>query len=197
MTPIADRYRRRADAFEALVASTPPERWSSPSPCAGWVARDVVEHVVGHSAQVLRERAGVPAVAAPPAADDPAGAFRATRRAVQRVLDDPGTTPEVAAYLDAALGLDLPQHGWDLAKATGRDATMDPDDVEALWTTLTEVEQGWWRWHRENGWYAPAVAVPDGAPLQDRLLGLIGRDPGWTPPGAGGGRAAPPRSATG
>ncbi len=29
--------------------------------------------------------------------------------------------------------------------------------------------------------YRPEVKVPQDAPLQDRLLGLIGRDPNWTP----------------
>ena len=57
MTEIADRYRKRADAFAALIDGTAPERWSSPSPCEGWLARDIVAHIVGYSAQVLRDQA--------------------------------------------------------------------------------------------------------------------------------------------
>jgi uncharacterized protein (TIGR03083 family) len=74
----AETYRRRASAFAALIDGTPAERWSSPSPCAGWTARDVVAHVVDYSAQVLGEKAGVPA---PRFSDfaDPAAAFGATR----------------------------------------------------------------------------------------------------------------------
>ncbi len=177
MTEAADRYRRRADAFGALIAGTAPERWSSPSPCEGWTARDVVAHVVDFSAQVLRERAGVSSIAVPAVADDPAAAFRAIREAVQRVLDDPATPPDVAYYLEGALSFDLPQHGWDLAVATGQDATMDPEEVELLWNTLSGMRQSWWDWHHSNGWYAPAVPVPEDAPLQDRVLGLIGRRP--------------------
>src|SRR4051794_8898630 len=111
MTEIAARYRRRADAFEALIDATQPDRWSSPSPCEGWLASDVVAHVVGFSAQVLRERAGVP-VEVPETLDDPAAAFRTIRGAVQRVLDDPDTSPNVVGYLDGALSFDLPQHWW-------------------------------------------------------------------------------------
>jgi uncharacterized protein (TIGR03086 family) len=181
MTDTADRYRRRADAFLAVIESVPPERWSSPSPCDGWLARDVVVHVVDFSAQVLHEQAGV---ADPPAfADfaDPADAFRATRAVVERLLDDPDTPAAVVGYLDGALSVDLPQHGWDLAVATGQDATIAPDEVDVLWHHLTE-HPSIWEWQRDNGWYATPVPVSDDAPLQDRVLGLLGRDPAWTPP---------------
>jgi len=181
MTEIADRYRRRADAFEALIDGTGPERWSSPSPCEGWLARDVAAHIVGHSAHVLRDKAGV-SVPVPAVLDDPASAFRGIREAVQRVLDDTETPSDLADYLDAALSFDLPQHWWDLAMATGQDATMDPGEVDFLWTALSPMTQKWWEWQRGHGYYAAAVPVPEDAPLQDRLLGLIGRNPRWTPP---------------
>ena len=112
--------------------------------------------------------------------DDPAGAFAAFREVVEQVLDDPETPPDVANYLDLAVSFDLPQHGWDLAKATGQDPAMDPEEVELLWRSLLRAPQVW-DWQRENGWYAAPVSVPSNAPLRDRVLGLIGRDPGWTP----------------
>src|SRR4029453_8712825 len=89
MTEAAAEYRRRADAFERLVAGTPADRWTSPSPCAGWTAADVVSHVVDFSAQVLHERAGMDD--GPRSADfeTPLDAFRATRAAVERLVDEP------------------------------------------------------------------------------------------------------------
>lgn len=181
MSEIGDRYRRRADAFEALIAGVPPHRWASPSPCEGWLARDVVAHVVGYSGHELRERVGVEPTIAPSANEDPAAAFRAIRADVERVLDDPATPPDVANFIDLAVSFDLPQHWWDLAKATGQDATMDPEEVEALWKALSPMRPKFWEWQVENGHYAPKVPVPEDAPLQDRLLGLIGRDPEWGP----------------
>jgi hypothetical protein len=164
VSEIADRYRRRADAFEALVNRTPPERWACPSPCTGWLSRDIVAHIVRHSAETLRDKAGVRLAPARTKLDDPAGAFQWIRAAVEEVLD-----------------FDLPQHWWDLAKATGQDATMQAEEVEALWETLSAMPSGWWKWQVDNGHYAPAVHVPDDASLQDRLVALIGRDPCWTP----------------
>lgn len=181
MTTAADQYRRRADRFQALVDGTPPERWAGPSPCQGWSAQDVVAHVVDFSAQVLRDKAGVTDAPLFARFDEPAPAFRATRAVLERLLDDPATPPKVVTYLVWSLGFDLPQHGWDLATATGQDATMDPEEVDLLWGSLTGDPQQW-DWQRANGWYGPPVPVPDDAPLQDRVLGLLGRDPRWEPP---------------
>jgi uncharacterized protein (TIGR03086 family) len=181
VSEVADRYRRRADAFEALIDSTPPERWASPSPCEGWLARDIVAHVVRHSAETLHAKAGVQMAPVHTELDDQAAGFRSIRAAVEEVLDAPETPTDVAVYLDAALSFDLPQHWWDLAKATAQDATMQPEEVAVLWETLSAMPPEWWKWQVDHGHYAPAVQVPEDAPLQDRLVALIGRDPGWTP----------------
>ena len=181
MTEAAAQYRRRADRFERLVAGTPPGRWTSPSPCAGWTASDVVAHVVDFSAQVLRERAGI---ADPPHFanfETPLDAFRATRAAVEQVLDDPGTAAKVATYIQWSLGFDLPQHGWDLAMATGQDPTIAPEEVELIWGSGDpEAFEKAFGWQRARGWYGPPIAVPEDAPLHDRVLGLLGRDPHWS-----------------
>ena len=181
MTTLGDRYRRRADAFAALIDGAAPDRWSSPSPCEGWLARDVVAHVVDYSGHVLREKVGTSDVRVFADFDDPTAAFRAIRRLVERALDDPGTSAGVANYLDLAVSFDLPQHGWDLAMATGQDATMDPQEVELLWSSLSQNPKVW-DWQRDNGWYAAPISVAEDAPLQDRVLGLLGRHPGWARP---------------
>jgi hypothetical protein len=43
-----------------------------------------------------------------------------------------GVPYEVASHIDLSLSFDLPQHGWDLALATGQDASIDPDEVDLL-----------------------------------------------------------------
>jgi uncharacterized protein (TIGR03086 family) len=183
VTEAAAEYRRRADAFERLVAGTPADRWTSPSPCAGWTAADVVAHVVDFSAQVLHERAGIDD--APRSADfeTPLDAFRATRAAVERLFDDPATPSKVATYVQWSLSFDLPQHGWDLAMATGQDATIAPEDLAIIWGSgdPDAFEQAF-GWQRAQGWYGAPFAVPEDAPLQDRVLGVLGRDPHWSAP---------------
>jgi uncharacterized protein (TIGR03086 family) len=183
MTEAAEQYRRRADAFERLIAGTPADRWNSPSPCAEWDAAGVVAHVVDFSAQVLMERAGIQDPPRFAESETPLDAFRAMRAVVERVLDDPATEPQVATYLQWSISFDLPQHGWDLAMATGQDATIAPEEIELIWGPGDpEQQEKAFGWQRAQGWYGPRVAVPDDAPLQDRVLGLLGRDPHWRAP---------------
>jgi hypothetical protein len=42
-----------------------------------------------------------------------------------------------------------------------------------MWDEFVPDIETW----RSMGVFGPAVPVPEGAPLQDRLLGLVGRDP--------------------
>jgi uncharacterized protein (TIGR03086 family) len=188
VTDAADQYRRRAEAFERLVAGTPPSSWGAPSPCEDWTARDVVAHVVDFTAKVLTEEVGVDDPPRLGEGDDPLAVFQAARAIVQGVLDDPATTDELATKLEWSVSWDLPQHGWDLAMATGQDATMDPIDIAILWGPMGSDDPEerakarlHWQWQIDQGWYGPPVEVPEDAPLQDRVIGFLGRDPYWMP----------------
>ena len=68
---------------------------------------------------------------------------------------------------------DLLLHGWDLAKATGQDATMPDGLAEAAYkivhVRLTNEER--------QGVFGPEVAISQGVSGQDRLLGYTGRNP--------------------
>jgi hypothetical protein len=62
---------------------------------------------------------------------------------------------------------------YDLARWIGVSAHMPADLVQGMWDELAPEAEAW----RAMGVYGPAVTVPADAPLQDRLLGLAGRDP--------------------
>lgn len=73
--------------------------------------------------------------------------------------------------------VDMVVHAWDLARATGQEYEPDPAALsQAMDFTEQMVEMG-----RQRGAFGPPVAVADDAPQFDRLLGMIGRDPAWTP----------------
>ena len=62
---------------------------------------------------------------------------------------------------------------YDIARFIGADTTMPPSLVSGLWEVLSPQAEEW----RRLGVYGPLVPVPEGADLQDRLLGLTGRRP--------------------
>ena len=60
---------------------------------------------------------------------------------------------------------------YDLARFIGADSSLPDDLVRGLWSEIQPVAEEW----RQLGVFGPAVPVPSDAPLQDRLLGLVGR----------------------
>ncbi len=61
----------------------------------------------------------------------------------------------------------------DIAAVIGVDSQLPDDLVQGLWDELSPHAEEW----RAIGVFGPEVAVPADAPLQDRLLGLTGRQP--------------------
>ena len=190
---IIDRFRRRADAFGAASAGVAPGRWDDPSPCAEWTARDVVGHVVDMHQAVLTP-VGRALSPAPSVREDPLAAFLAARADVEGMLADRAVADQVvdtpmgartaAAHVDGVVSVDMVLHRWDLARATGQDDTIDPDEVARMWpevSTMPEVMRTPGAFGPGIVVFGPEVPVPADAPLQDRLLGKIGRDPGFTP----------------
>ena len=61
----------------------------------------------------------------------------------------------------------------DLARVLGVDDTLDPGLVQAMWDEFLPQAEAW----RSMGVFGPKVEVAPDAPLQERLLGLTGREP--------------------
>ena len=184
MSSIAGTTEHRAAlaGFTAVVRQVPADAWHAPTPCAEWDAAALVEHVIGFHQFLLLAPLGVRAHR--PRAGSLAR-WLATERAIRSVLDDPDALARPASYFDGAtrapaemlpaLADDTLVHTWDLARAVGLPDRLDGDACDRAYATA--------RLRATDGvgsdLFAPAVAVPDDAPVQDRLLGLLGRDPGW------------------
>jgi uncharacterized protein (TIGR03086 family) len=125
---------------------------------------------------VSREMPPLPSVA-----DDPAGAWDAARGAIQADLDDPERAGEEFdgffgrtrwdEAVDRFLNTDLVIHGWDLARATGQDEAMSPDDIGRV----QAVADGFGDSMRAPGAFGPAVEAPTDADPQTKLLAYVGR----------------------
>ena len=181
-TPAA-RHAVVAGDFGRLVARTPD--WSAPAPVAGWTARDVVEHLVGWFPGFLAA-GGIELSSGPPVAQDPLGAWQHQADAVQALVEERGDesfthpyagTHRLADAVDQFYTADVFMHSWDLARAGGQDPGLDEDQAARMLAGMQPIEA----MLRDSGQYGPAVPVPDDAPVVDRLMGFIGRDPAWRP----------------
>jgi uncharacterized protein (TIGR03086 family) len=180
--PVAERYRRLAATLTERVAAVPDDAWSRPSPCEGWTARDLVGHLIDVHGRFLG-LVGRELVDHPSVADDPLAAWSAVRDQLQADLDDPARAAEeydgrfgrssFAAAVDGFVCFDLVVHGWDLARATGQDDTIGPDEVERIGAMVTAMGPTM----LENGVIQQPVDPPPDASPQDRLLCALGRRP--------------------
>ncbi len=182
---LAEHHATVAGDFSARVDCV--RDWDAPAPVVGWVARDVVAHLIEWLPGFLAAGGVALDTHGPAVADDPAGAWHAHTAAVQRLLDGPdsdrpfthpyvGTNP-LDVTIDRFYTSDVFQHTWDLARATGQDDRLDPQFCAQLLAGMEPLDE----LLRSSGQYGPRVPVPDDAPVQDRLLGFIGRDPAWRP----------------
>jgi uncharacterized protein (TIGR03086 family) len=185
MSEISRRYRMVADGFTRRVEQVPEGAWDDPAPCDGWVARDVVGHIVEWMPPLALGRAGIPLPQTPSVADDPVGAWTAVDAALQGALDDPELaarefdSPAGHLSVEQAIGTlcigDLLVHTWDLARATGLDETLDPVEVHELLLGMQAADE----LLRQSGHYGPKVEVPESADEQTKLIAFTGRRPWW------------------
>jgi uncharacterized protein (TIGR03086 family) len=190
---------RTADLLSAVLADLAPvvgaitaEQLSHPTPCTELDVAQLRDHVLGWLDTFAAgfadpggqaPRAGLDGYQAP--ADPAAGVQAAAATldaairagAAQRQL----RLGEAAMPGDMALSMILWEyqvHGWDLARATGQSwsppAAAAEESLIFAPNMLTPDYQG------DGKPFAPRVPVPADAPPLDRLLGLSGRDPGWS-----------------
>jgi uncharacterized protein (TIGR03086 family) len=181
MSDIADRYRRVAAQFSRRVDLVPADAWDNPSPCEGWDARDVVRHLVEWLPSFFVDRWGLAMTPLPSVDDDPAAAWHALDAVVQAALDDPDVAPVVRdtpmgpmsfeQAVDMICTADVLVHTWDVARATGLDETLDPDEVRSYLYGAEPHDAAM----RASGHYGPRVDVPADADEQTRMLAFVGR----------------------
>lgn len=184
MTAAAEEHRTVSAVFTDRVNGVAPGAWDNPAPCEGWVARDVVRHLVEWFPAFLKAGAGVDLPAGPSADDDPVEAWLVHSAAVQALLDDPATEEKVMSNrhigdvpLDQAVDMfytsDVFLHTWDLARATGQDERLDPGKCAQLLAGMLDMDDAL----RASGHYGPRVDVAEDADVQTRLIAFIGRTP--------------------
>jgi uncharacterized protein (TIGR03086 family) len=180
-----ERYGTVAGAFGDRVHSV--TAWDAPTPCDGWVARDIVRHLVEWVPGFMAAFADVDSSPVRSVEHDPVGAWSdldaqlrewlADPAVAERVAEGPMGPVPVAELIDRFVTTDVWIHTWDLARSAGLDDRLvDQQSMEPMLVGMEPMDAAL----RSSGHYGPRVAVAPDASVQDRLLAFMGRDPNWT-----------------
>jgi uncharacterized protein (TIGR03086 family) len=180
-----------AETFAATVRRIDDDQIHAPTPCPDYDVAGLVGHLLHYGPSLVGAGTREPA---PPPGEAPTidpATWRDELLAHTERLAAAWSSPEAWEGTTRMVGPDempagmvggiafaeLVIHGWDLARATGQEPTW-PDAVidQAHRQMVGMAEMG-----RQMGAFGPEVPVPEDAPTLDRMLGLAGRDPGWTP----------------
>ncbi|MFC4081177.1 TIGR03086 family metal-binding protein [Amycolatopsis samaneae] len=184
--------RRSLLILDELVATATPADLDLPTPCAGWTLADLLRHQVGeNNGFAIAVRHG-----SAPDWDGDLGdhAYRAYAASVDAYLaafaDDAvldrtltiGGLGDYPGHIAARMHLiDTVVHGWDLAKTLGRPYEPLPEAVRDALEFAERIPADP-EVRRQRGTFAPVVELAGDVPEFDRLLGLLGRSPGWERP---------------
>ncbi|MDX8031639.1 TIGR03086 family metal-binding protein [Lentzea sp. BCCO 10_0856] len=178
-----------ADQLAVLVRNVSDGDLKAPTPCPEYTVGDLLDHVNGLSVAFTMAALKTPleGTGSGDAARLPLD-FRESIPVRLGELAEAWRSPSSWEGMTAAGGVDLPGevaaavaldeivlHGWDLARATGQDFSVEPELLEVVHGFVSSIGPD----DRDGSLFGAAVEVDSNAPLLDRVLGLSGRNPGW------------------
>jgi len=182
-----------AETTGRIVQGVSPQLLDAKTPCPEYDVRTMVNHLFDFTGQRSASAARKEPYDGPgPEYDHTADSgwaeqYAADARGAAEAWADPaawegqtsltGQAQMPAQMIGGIVLGELAVHGWDLAMATGQKYELSPELSEQLLEQFT----GFAEMARQGGAFGPEVPVPDDAPNFDRVLGLAGRDPSWTP----------------
>jgi uncharacterized protein (TIGR03086 family) len=186
MSDIAALHRQALEATGKVVAGIGARDWGTPTPCAEWNVRELLNHIVSGNwwAAAISGGATIEQVGARLDGDvlgaDPRRAYQRSAEAAAAAFDAPGALSAPCAVSYGPVSgevyaghrfIDVLVHGWDLATATGQDATIEPALADACWAVV-EPQLGMLR---GSGMFGDAPAGEASSDPQTRLLSQLGR----------------------
>jgi uncharacterized protein (TIGR03086 family) len=184
---LLEQHARAMAEFDRRVERIPDDGWDAPTACTAWDVRTLVNHLVAEQRWVPHLLAGETLEQVGDRydgdllGDDPLGVWRAASREAREAMTGAGALEGSVHTSMGALPtdeyvrqmtLDLAIHAWDLTAELDLDDDLDPDLVEELYRTWEPQAE----LLGQSGVFDPVVPVPDDAPLQTKLLGILGRD---------------------
>ena len=177
-------YKKVTANTHKLVAAVQSGQWHDSTPCTDWDVMQLTNHLVSGARNIAGIMAGDgPQNYGDVLGDDALAAFDAAVGPAVAALNEAGAmTRTVVARRgeqpagDYALGQvqEMLVHGWDLAIATGQDATMDAELLEVSYARALRNRDRL-RAGGSTAWGEGEASVGETADLQAQYLGILGR----------------------
>lgn len=186
-----EMYETAARRNTDRIAALDPAQLHAPTPCAEWDLSELLAHLIGGN-RMFAAAMGNPVAGTTDLSTDIAElahAHSASATAVGEALRSAGAMERqaqlpigtVPGHMVVGLALvDAVVHGWDLAKASGQDTSLDDALAETLLASLTTTVTPEMR--KPDGAMAvfgPPVPVEDTASAEEKLVAFLGRNPHW------------------
>lgn len=184
----AEMYGRALERTKVVVAGTRRDQLDDATPCTDWNVRDLLNHVIGGCLTYVAGAAGTRvnmSDGTDHVAHDHVGPYERAAQAALDAFSAPGalerefSLPWGDTPGSAALGLalaDAAVHGWDLARATGQQVTIDDDIADAIYGMTTQMMAPKGPYPRGD-WFKDPVEIGGESSPADRLLAYLGRLP--------------------
>ena len=179
MNTTATAYEAALRPLSTVLDVVPAGAWGDHSPCTDWTARQVVAHVVDAQRDFLTGR-GHDLGPAPDLTDPAAGLRDHAGRVLALVSrDDVVDAPYEGFFGPTTVGATLVQfyvwdmlaHRWDVARATGQDATLTDAELDRVESGADSFGDALYM----DGICRPAVPAHPGADRAARVLARLGR----------------------
>ena len=160
----------------AVAVAEACHAWERPSPCAGWTARDVVDHVAGGYVGLVSEFGVEVARQGDPQADwmsarDALLAVANRHGALNVVVNHPAGEMPFGRMIGVLVTTDTLVHTWDLARAVGADDSLDEELCRRAYERALPADTAL----RASGLFGPKVHYAEEDPIQVKLLRFYGR----------------------
>ena len=162
-----------------LIANVAPDQSGLPTPCPEFEVGQLVDHLDGWAAGFAARVTGQEAATDPGeyrAGPDPAAEFSTAAAQIAGAYRD--GTPGSEQLPVGLLLMEFVTHGWDLATATGQPVPYSAAEAQAALDAGQQMLKPEYRGPGKT--FGAQVPVADDAGAVERLVGFLGRDPGWS-----------------
>ena len=175
MADLLDRLHTAAAGLtRAIEAADTSDAWGADSPCEGWTAGDVADHIINNYIGVAASL-GSSVTRTGDRIQDWATArdtvLRAANGALDTLVTGLGGEMPLGRFLAVYVEVDTLVHTWDIARAVAADESLDEEVCRRCYERLLPADETM----RRPGAFGPKLSYADGDPIQVKALRFFGR----------------------